>query len=382
MNETDLQTVLARATDRIEAPGLGAGAFSAARRRRSRRRRGLAAGGAAALAVVVTIVVSTGLASGPRTEPLPRETPGPGPTPDIELEVPEVPESAVQELWDPRRVTELPPGEDLPLPSSLDPIITALSPLDGQMRGIAVVSTGPYLFVLDRQGDWHTVGAPAARLPDGSTALSADGTRVAFTARGGLWWRDLDGDGGWQRTPYPDGFAIKEERRPPLEIDADGRILIGYGVDRPAWSIDPVTGESAPLTFALDRAEPAPEGSVLLWPVTDRTSVAAVREVRGWDGEREGADWPGLIAMRGEDLTTRAYLPIRDDNAYYTENGGLRPLAWVDGDTVLAWVAPRSGTGVSKTAHLFTWNVETGELGHVSSLPATYEVDVAGGLAD
>jgi hypothetical protein len=106
----------------------------------------------------------------------------------------------------------------------------------------------------------------------------------------------------------------------------------------------------------------------------DEDSLAATRGVSISPTDAPDDTWRnGMIALDRYDWSTRAYLPIRDPGWTDTDGGALRSLTWLDADTVLASVVP-PGAG-ERT--LFTWNVGTGELRRVASLPAARRYDVA-----
>ena len=115
--------------------------------------------------------------------------------------------------------------------------------------------------------------------------------------------------------------------------------------------------------------------STLVGVVADMSSVAAVQGACvGAEEER------GLLALDLDDLSTRAYLPVRDPAGAYTCGSALEAIAWLDPDTVLVSVTQprnRSGQGV-----FVTWDVATGELRRVGALAEGLSYDLARLLLD
>ena len=80
-------------------------------------------------------------------------------------------------------------------------------------------------------------------------------------------------------------------------------------------------------------------------------------------------DRDGLVVVDRESFEARAYLPVPDDHDYYVQAEELRPLTWLDADTLAFTVLPR---GAAKE-YLLTWDVETGEISRVSCWLASYD---------
>ena len=73
-------------------------------------------------------------------------------------------------------------------------------------------------------------------------------------------------------------------------------------------------------------------------------------------------DRDGLLAVDRDTFETRGYLPVPDDHDYYAQMEELRPVAWLDDDTLAFTVLPKD----APKEYLLTWNVETGELSRIS----------------
>jgi hypothetical protein len=81
-----------------------------------------------------------------------------------------------------------------------------------------------------------------------------------------------------------------------------------------------------------------------------------------------------LLALELDGLTTRAFLPVKDRNHWYSDGAGLTAIGWLDDDTVLAEVQPRSDAA---TTWVVTWNVDSGDLRRVASYPADVNLTFA-----
>lgn len=419
MNETDLHDVLHRATDRIETPGLATTAMLRAQQRRALRH-GLFAAGVAAAAVVavvvgVRVVGSDGAA--PPIAPSPPPTGAELVTPTQTPTVDPIDASIVQPEWDPAAVTDLPLAEGLGLPEVLDPPANPV-PLADQpiIAAVAAVDTDEGIAVVDATGAWRSVDQPAPALSPAyvrdTIAISPEGTRVAFAGDDRLWWRDVRG-GPWRSVPYPEELDLQAEWDLRLVLHGTEELLVnGYrtpvdGRSRAmTWAVDLGDGEAEPVPYDLGRSavrqntvvtqtfpdtrrvlERRIDGIVtsyavdaydsLLFLTLGETSVAAARESSSYHLPREDAERDGLLAFDLDTGRARAYLPVDDENAWYSR-GGLVPLAWVGDDVVLARVTPKDSGGFdSGTAHLVTWDVESGALARVSSYDVTSPVVVA-----
>ena len=192
MTDLDLFAVLDRATDGIDpADSPQHAALSALSRARvvRNRRRGLVAGVVAA--VVVAVVLVTGVHG------LDRSTPPITPSPTV----PEMPDSAVQNTWDPRTATSLPPRATV-LPARIEPPADA-GPLPLSGPALLVLSDGGNrLDLLAADGTWAAMKAPSGS--SYVTSLSDDGTMIANAGPRGVFVTDVR-DGTWRRLDVPPG---------------------------------------------------------------------------------------------------------------------------------------------------------------------------------
>lgn len=373
----EVHDLLERATDRIEAPHLAPRALLVARGRRTRRRGGIAA---AAVAVAVAAVLL--LPRGDQEQVRPAGPPAKaeiitGTAPAMEPDV-------IQALWDPAEVVSLPRGATVPAGELL---------LD------------------DRVGDYQLWGGATIPRPGGlgvqaTSALSRDGQQVAAVGVNGLWVRPVTG-GEWQNLAVPrqvsgEGVAIdwvdsvtlllsswKGAWRidlatggaeklpglgeyPELAVDADGGyaavLSVAPGLRLGQWRAD---GERWSSTAT------GPLESVQRMALSD-TSIAATKGDYLAEEQRAVTDRDGVVALDRDGLTTRAFLPVTDTDTWYSDNGGITALAWLDDDTVLLSVVPEPpGQALANTRYLVTWNVETGDLTLAGTTPATFAVSVA-----
>lgn len=396
MNHDELTEILERAAAPVPRPDLAAGALLEARRVR-RRRAGTGVVIAASMTVVAVVLGSALLGGSRATEPAPRPSQGKLPLTQSEA----IPEDVVQDFWDvsaarslPLRATVLP--ETIEPPSSAPDL--AASPLPAAV--LALWGEDDRTYLLSPDGDWRAVAHPG---PDPSQAvLSDDGTRLAQTADEGLVVWTLR-RGTSTTLPWPDGLRLPvSDFVSALRWTPDGEHLLVVS-NRQSWLLGlsgraealPVpsnrySGEVYPteggrvLEFAYDL--PGTFGRELReWDGDSRVSAldstpleslnrgavrgdlfAAVRGDGGWSAPRLSSDWDGLIVFGRDDLTARAYLPIRDDTAAYSQ-GALTVHGWLDDETVLVWVRPKADPRqVGEDWWLVTWHHPTGELTRVA----------------
>ncbi|MDQ4051611.1 MAG: hypothetical protein M3237_02785 [Actinomycetota bacterium] len=407
MNETDLHQVLERATDAIDSPALAAGALDVALRRRVRVR-GSVGVGAVAL-VVAAVVVGLQVAGSERTQP-PLVTP-PRTTETATPDAPLIDPDVVAPAWDPATVPSLPLDPHLALPQVLDPPANAPA-LENAPLGsaVAAMDTGDAVGFVSTDGSWRTVDHPEPALEPAyvrdTVAISAGGDVLVFAGRTRLWWLDVR-EGEWRDVPYPQEMDLQAEWDMRLVLRTSATVEIsGYAmVERRSrlrtWAVELSTGTAELVPYLLDNTGFRGETTVrldvvegrrvlfqwtgttlhrslfvdafhsLLYPVVGETSVAAAREVSSFHEPREVTEWDGLIAFDLVGGRTRAYLPVRDENAWYSR-GGLMPVAWVSDDVAVIRVIPKDSGGYEAgTAYLATWNVETGALARVSSYEVT-----------
>jgi|GEM_PF-3373481 len=299
----------------------------------------------------------------------------------------------VQPAWDPDDVRELPAAGVL-LPAVLVP-----EGDPGPVRGSAVAAADAdgRCWVLGTSGEWTSTAYPEPELPfvGRQVAIASSSDVVVVTGRRALWRRDVS-SGDWIEVPYPAGFRTRFDYSPTLAVDDDGRILLGQ--DQRWWLID--TDGGAPTRLPFDRFDDVmtsggdvlasrfantspPTRAVEEWrsgsiissqdatgfqslqrPVADERSIAFARARTGYTVPASAVESDGLLALDRDGLTTRAFLPVPSRASYYSDNGGLSPVGWLDPDTVLVAVRPRSDPD---TTWLVTWDVETGELARAAS---------------
>lgn len=423
MRESELRGLLERATDRIEPADLVPDALTVSAT--VRRRRHAYAAGVGVAAAVAVLAASLTLGQGERGEPSPAPSP-PVPTvapmdptdpADGSPEAPGIPDSAVQPAWDPReltRMSSLPMQDEVALPAVLDPPAGAPALQDAWLTAaVAAVDTGEDLALVDPDGAWRRLAYPAEALDVAwmrdSTALSSDGTRVGFTGVDGIWWHDVRG-GDWHRVDYPFGTDAEWDVR--FEFAGTEEVLVSG--PRNSYAVDLGDGRAEKLPFSLANTAASYGTSVHIYvddlgrrridewsersimrrstitdslgsltrPATDGESLAAARGGSTGGTGQDPAMWDGLIALDLDGLTTRAFLPVRDRASYYSDNLYLGALTWVDEDTVLAGVVPRGQDWATGTQHLFTWNVETGDLARISVLSSELRPVLATDLLD
>lgn len=337
---TELQDLFERATDRIEAPRLAGVALATAGRRRTRRRAMVVvvASITAVLSVFAVAQVGRDARTGPPTTIItptaaPRSTTSPVPV--APATAPPIPESAIQPAWDPANVEDL-PFSNVMLPRVLQP----WTDVDlGDARVLAMVNDADSTWLVSDGELWERVGSIA----EGRTRLGISDRPAPLGAEGG---------GGWA----PDGSYVETGAN---RLNGFHRTVDWY-----------VGGERA-------RTE-ADNLGLLLNPVTDGLSVAAIRTASTYRDPRHGIDHDGVLAFTRNGARTRAYLPVKSQEGRYGEGEGrLHALGWLDPDTVLLSVIPvESGDLTSGTRYLVTWDVETGALGLASQLPARCQLSV------
>lgn len=403
MKETDLHDVLGRATNAIESPALFAGAWGAAQRRRARVRGAM---GACAVSLAVTaVVVGVQVAGSERTQP---SLPTPSRTTyGSAEEAPPIAPDEVSPVWDPTTVASLPLDSQLALPQMLDPPASATSiEIAPLASAVAAVDTGDGIGLVSLNGSWRRADHPELPLEPAfvrdTVAISPGGETIVFAGATRLWWLDVK-EGSWREVPYPVEMDLKAEWDLQLIVrSAHTAELSGYEtVDNRShlrtWRVDLRTATSTVAPYPLDNTGSWGDTTVrlsvvdgrrvlnqwtdatlsrsmfvdafhsLLFPAVGEASIAAVREVSSYREPRGATDWDGLLAFELDSGETRAYLPVRDRNAWYSR-GGLIPVVWLNDDVVVARVIPKGSGGFQVgTAYLVTWNVETGSLARVSS---------------
>lgn len=392
MRSDELHDVLERAAAPVERPDLARAALAGAHRVRVRRR-GFAAGGATVV-VVTAVVVGTSL-TGPRAGERPSPAPAPTRVPTTQAEA--IPDDVVQDFWNVKAVGQLPLRVST-LPETVEQPARAPALRDAPIPAavLSLWGEGDVIHLLSPEGEWRSVPHPG---PEPWLApLSGDGTRLAMPGPSGLEVWDLAA-GTSAALPWPD-----DARLPVTDLVSvvqwmpDGEQVLVVSGSR-SWLMGEDGGvQELPLPTNRYNSEvfPADDGrvvelaystrgvgrSILEWegPVQassrDTTPLeavqrgvvrgdllAAVRGDGGWSSPRLTSDWDGLIVLSRTDLQARAYLPIRDDNAAYTDNGNLVVHGWLDDETVLAWVRPEAGNRlIGEEWWLVAWHYPSGEV--------------------
>ena len=416
MTDLDLHDVLARATDALDDPSVVGRAAAQARARLARRRAALVVATVATTAAILVVAPRVGTAD--RTAPsyvTPTPTgqgfftPTPTPSaPSIEAEI-------VQAVWDPATVTDMPLAQGVALPDSLDPPLNAPDLETTPIRvAVAAVDTGDLIGLVDADGAWRTLAkpdaGPALAYGRDTIAISPEGTRIAFAGESELWWRDVRG-GRWHTVSYPAEMDLAAEGDRPLVFTGTEELQVrGWARSEGArtWAVDLGNGVAEPLPYGLGPTATRYQTTVslvtidgrrvlqqytnnqlsrdyyidgfhsLLFPALSESSLAVAREVSSYTEPREGAEWDGLLAFDVASGRPHGYLPVEDENAWYSR-AGLVPVAWVNDDVVLVRVIPKQSGGLeSGTAYLATWDVESGgDLARVSSYDVTNRLVVA-----
>jgi hypothetical protein len=385
---TELHELLDRSTDRIDGPDLAARALTGARRRRARNR-GVVAAVAAAAAVVAVVVSVEFTTGGTRVDRPPALSPSPSPTQAVAT-APAIDPSRIQPVWDPRDVEAL-PVTDLGVPRVMESLVPGLV-----TRPVAVLDDGEQARLVG--GDGAMAGLS---LPDGLgdrriVSLSPDGTRLAAVGISGFFWRTLDGD--WEQIPLR---ALSGEA-PQVTWLPDGSGVIVRDWDS-AVRVELPSGEAedVPSARELSHLDVGPDGALiataprqvvewreggeearwatgplegLVLPAVGTNEIAFARANVELSGRPDDRD--GLVVVDRETFETRGYLPVPDDHDYYVQAEELRPVAWLDDNTVAFTVLPRDAA----KEYLVTWNVETGELSRISCWEKSFSAVFATGL--
>ena len=419
---TELHQAFRDATEHLDPPDLAQQAWREAGRRRARR--------TTVGALVAVVLLGGGVAwtvqdRVPRADVVDTPTPTPDGAKNDPSDLPTVPPidlAVVQPLWDPAEAGDL-PWTDLGLPESLQPPIETYDPpiespaLTSIRAARAVVARDDRFYVLNTDGarGWYSLERPDEPMGphNDDLALSEDGTIVSFAGKDGLWSRDVRST-RWRRADYPEGFLLGSEYGVGIEAQVGEMAYLWDAESR--WQVDVQTGRADKVVvpdYVYD-VELAPGGALvglgsgvrgpydgrtlvemigggadpvvtradalqsLTGLAADEDSLAATRGVSTSPEEAPDDTWRnGLIALNRDDWSTRAYLPVRDPRWAYTDAGLLSSIAWLDADTVVAQVASTDDGYDAGELTLFTWNVESGELRRVTTLPAAQHFDVA-----
>lgn len=377
-----LTELLDRASDVDTRDLVAAAEQEAARRRRSRRRTTVLA----VVAATVAVVAGGAWLSRPDDDAIrmvPRETTF-SPRPDVN--------GTVWPRWDPFSLPDTPRGDSV-LPQRLVAPTSAASVLDEPLPGGAVLAwprEGEDLLLLSTSGEWRSVPGTATAnegllyepvTPD----LSADGRRLVMATIAGLRVVDVT-TGQDEVIDWSEETAGPWDTAPCVEWLDPGRIVVKHWQ---TWWIASLDGTFTPAPWTSS-------GRFAVDPINGVVQVSRWRreDLRTWDGDQVVArmDFPwwgerfaagfGMVAFTGgggteaygtagpmvlDPATERrlAYLPIRDRNGEYSDNGGLTVLGFLDADTTLIKVAPRNFSTTEpgkETWYLVSWDFRTNEV--------------------
>ncbi len=384
----DLGAVLERATDRIDAPGRAADALVEARRRRVRQRG--AAAGLVAAAAVLAVVVGVRLASGPTSGTGLPPAESPTATPSVTATAPAIPRAAIQPVWDPRGAEGLPVVE-LGVPRVMEELTPGVV-----TRPVAVLDDGERALLVSADGLSADLDLPEGLGRSRDVSLSPDGTRLLAVGLSGIYWRTVDGE--WQRVERP---GVSGEAQVTWLPDSSGVIARDYDG---AVRLDLSSGEVEELPYlrGVSHVGIGPDGSIistepgqvaewqdgeeqsrlatgplegLVLPAVGESAIAFARSNLVLRDRADDRD--GLVVVDRETFETRAYLPVPDHH-YYVHAEELRPVTWLDEDTLAFIVLPKDAA----KEYLLTWNVETGEVSRIScwlsSFEAVFATDLLG----
>lgn len=370
-----LSDVLERATDRVEAPGLAAGALAIAHRRRRARQGALASAAAAVLVAGVLLGTRMGGSGSVEPAPAPTETPA-GP---IVSTAPPIRADRIQPVWDPRDA-ESRPVVELGVPRVMESLVP------GEVeQPVALLDDGSRVLLVSAEGRSAELELPAGAGRWRTVSLSPDGSRLAVAGMSGFFWRALDG--GWQRVAVDDEQQVTGQGV-SITWAPDSRSLVlrshlaGVRVDLDSGELTPLAtlGDYTPWSFTPEGGIVTVRGSVewgdtgdrallgplegLQSPAVGESALAAARVNLASTRTTRDSDFDGLIAVDRRTLATRSFLPVPgpERGAGYGDLGSIAPVAWLDDDTVLFTVLPQD----APKEYLMTWDVETGGLSRVS----------------
>lgn len=361
------------------------------------------------VATAVALLLAVGGCAGDADEPRVKAPPtSASSTPSTERApsafAPPIDPAKVQQVWDPNHVDDLPWETRVGVPRDLDPRAGSLGPAASTAIA-AADAAGRLWFLSPEQTWWHeTFPEGAGYLVARAIALADDGSRIAVSGRSALWWRDISAP-EWTKVRYPRGLAPADYYVSVEFGPTDALILATY---EKMWAVSLPTGRAERLPFnRFDDVSALPSGDLVVTrfadnpvrrsierhrggeliqstdpteleslqrPVANDTSIVATRGDSGRTGRGTSTDRDGLLALRLDGLTTRAFLPLDAPNGWYSDSARMTALGWLGDDTVLATVRPRDDV-----AHtwLFTWDVESGDLRRVASHPADITVAAA-----
>jgi hypothetical protein len=408
---TDLQALLELSTDEIDSPDLARTALATAGRRRTRRR-------SAAVSVVAGVAVA-GVVVGPRlvdTGPareLPSERPTPTPDPSLDPSpgddgvMPLMDEDAIQAVWDPTTVVDLPVYAIGNLPTTLLPYASSQSLAGEGVDPVTLAVQGQTLAIFYDDAGWKPVDRPVPVDRIRTSSLSRDGSRAAVVTDTTLWWFYADRGGhDWTRVEVPRGVRGEGTR---IVWTRDSRELILAGFDR-GYLVDLDTGETTEQPH-LDRYadfDVAPDGRVIArqleartvaeWDGTEQVTAslgtgeigglndiaafedafASTRIDQAYGIPRNPSDGDGIIVIERGSLETRAFLPVTGEPGEWVDAPKIRPVQWLNKLTVLLSVQLDDVRVPSKqdVRYLVAWDTMTGDMGLVSSVPTSVDLSL------
>jgi hypothetical protein len=270
-------------------------------------------------------------------------------------------------------------------------------PLAGGAR-LVLADEQERLLLLGEDGTWASAEAPSGSAYVSS--LSDDGTMLANAGNGELWVTDVR-DGVWRQLDLPPGPAFMwtgldvtltwRDHTELLLLNGGG--LLGIVDLDGSGATDADINDTAHVTGVAT----VPDGTELLFGTTiegqvirevedggsTRTFVASALGrfraplasdsrlaglVSGIPRDDRPTDHAGVLVLDRTGYAAQAYLPIAGTK--YTPGvgiaesaNGVRPVAWLDDDTLLL----DHSTSLGRPWSLVAWDVETGELSLVSS---------------
>jgi hypothetical protein len=306
----------------------------------------------------------------------------------------------VQATWDAHGAADLPQRESV-LPRTIErPSDPFELPLSGPAR-LVMADGQERIHLLESDGRWGWTQAPSGSAY--TTSLSDDGTMLANAGNGKLFVTDVRyGSYGWRQLELPPGLPeMWTSLDANLQWIGDDRLVLStYGAGVAVFDVDSggfttpgfdlvrmigyaVTPDGGGVVFgeSLDGLviREVEDGTVVrslaadslghFWqPIANSTRV--VGDVDGILGADPPTDHAGFVVLDRDGYAATSYLPIAGTTHHpgistAGDPGQVSPIAWLDDHTVLL----KHGSTLGKPWTLVAWDVETGELTHVSDGP-------------